>query len=182
MSTNPVLTYRCGCSGPAFNDDYANIYVRPDKNRCAKHATEDVTRVYECGCFVKTRYSSTMDIVHGTHHEPMRCEVHKAGQFKSTLPFASPIGFTILPCTCIGKEIGWSLSGQEPLYFVPASNVCAAHKTKGATSTFVMQKCGCALIDSNAPMYCDLHSAASQQQYSDPFMKPSDKPVVLRKK
>ncbi len=177
MTTAPVLIWKCGCCGPAFNDDYANVYIRPDKNKCVCHARDDVKRVYECGCFVKDR------IVHGwvytIVHDTMRCPGHDVVRMRDAVP---PTGSQTFSCGCVGREIAVVSDTQRALYFVAAYDICIAHKSECVTGALVLYACGCVLIGINKPAPCAAHVDAAAMRYSDPFMKPSDKPVVQQSK
>jgi len=171
-----VLTYDCGCSGPAFHDDYANVYIRPGKdNKCTKHNYLELMRVYECGCFVKPD-SCRKEM-------PIRYITHHTLQSASDMPFTADVRLHGGACGCVGKPIGKVFSEKMLLYFIPAAAVCPTHKSlPGAAGAIVLAACGCALIDTSDPAYCDKHVPGSPAVYTDPFMKPSDKPVVITKK
>lgn len=174
------LTHLCGCTGPAFHDDYGNVYVRPEKT-CTDHTFAsgvDFVHVYECGCHVKIRDISTDDCTN-FHKTAVRCAVHNAAQSRD-----EPFGFSAvtmgLPCGCVGTPIGVSVPRQRPLMFVPGSKACRLHAIFRGEGSFVMAQCGCAFNGITDVKRCDLHRKAAEQRFTDPFMKPSEKPVVLQ--
>ena len=163
MNTEPVPTYPCGCTGPAYLDDRQNLYITP-RLVCAVHRLGP-RRLYRCGC----NWSRTNDLVRCPEHEEAHCPKNK-----------SFYEFGILvtrECGCVGLGIGTAFEKPYLLYYVAAENVCATHRAAGAMDAIVLSQCDCALAGSDKCIMCHKHAAASESRASDPFTKPRDKPV-----
>ena len=175
MTSAVSLTWDCGCSGPAFNDDFANVYIRPE-TRCIIHGGADVKRVYECGCFEKIVTSGDLAGVAQTCH---RCRGHESARLASVV--LSPTNTRTLACGCVGTEIMESFAARA-LYFVQPWNVCAAHKSQGANGAIMFEGCGCVVTGLSNAQPCAMHIKAETMRNTDPFTRPSARPVILRKK